>query len=145
MMPHKQAIIAIQFIFIFFACIASRSNAQGSENEKAVKAYYSGFETHNWNLVVKQFAEGFTFTTPINDHISAKEFKDSCWGTNKYIKKVNFIKMVESGNDVILLVEINTTDNKVVRNVDIYTFNAGKIKSIEVFFGPGESYPGHKN
>ena len=144
-MQCKQGLIGIPFVIILLSCIALKSNAQGGENEKAVKAYYSGFETHNWNLVASQLAKGFTFTTPINDHISAKEFKDSCWGTNRFFKNVKFIKMIENGNDVILLVEINTTDNKVVRNVDIYTFSAGKIKSIEVFFGPGESYPGHEN
>jgi hypothetical protein len=142
----KQPIIIMQLALILLVCMAAKNSfAQQDEKEKAVKAYYSGFETHNWNLVVEQFAKGFTFTTPINDHISAKEFKDSCWGTNRFFKKVNFLKMVESGNEVFLLVEINTTDNKVVRNVDIYTFSAGKIKTIEVFFGAGESYPGNKN
>jgi hypothetical protein len=53
--------------------------------------------------------------------------------------------MVQSGNDLILLVEIHTTDNKLARNVDIYTFSEGKIKSIEVFFGPGLKYPGNTN
>lgn len=118
--------------------------AQGTEKEKAVKAYYTGFETHNWDLVASQLADGFTFTTPINDHISIKEFKDSCWGTNRFFKSFNFVKMVKSGNDLILLVEINTTDNKLVRNVDIYTFSEGKIKSVEVFFGRGAKYPGNK-
>lgn len=44
----------------------------------------------------------------------------------------------------MLLVEIITTDNKVVRNVDVYSFNnTGKIKSIETFFGAGSKYPGN--
>jgi hypothetical protein len=29
-----------------------------------------------------------------------------------------------------------------VRNTEYYTFNNGKIKSIECFFGPGAGYPG---
>lgn len=129
---------------IFFLAVMTVNGlfAQGTEKEKAVKAYYSGFETHNWGAVASQLADGFTFTTPINDHISLKEFKDNCWGTNRFTKNVHFIKMVQSGNDLILLVEINTTDNKIVRNVDIYTFSRGKIKSIEVFFGRGSKYPG---
>lgn len=129
---------------LFFVAVMAVNGifAQSTEKEKAVKAYYAGFETHNWQLVASQLADGFTFTTPINDHISVKEFKDSCWGTNRFFKKVNFIKMVQSDNDVILLVEINTTDNKLVRNVDIYTFSGGKIKSVEVFFGAGSKYPG---
>ena len=131
-------------ILIFFTAVLTINGlfAQGTEKEKAVKAYYSGFETHNWSLVASQLADGFTFTTPINDHISLKEFKGNCWGTNRFTKKVHFIKMFQSGNDLILLVEINTTDNKIARNVDIYTFSGGKIKSIEVFFGRGSKYPG---
>ncbi len=52
---------------------------------------------------------------------------------------------MEKGDDLMLLVEIITTDGKVIRNVDDYTFsNTGKIKSIEVFFGAGSKYPGNK-
>jgi predicted SnoaL-like aldol condensation-catalyzing enzyme len=133
--------------FTLLVCMAATSIlAKDTKNEKVVKAYYSGYENHNWNTVAAQLADGFTFTSPNNDnHIPLDKFKEKCWPTNKFCKKVNFIKMVESGNDVLLLVEINTTDNKVVRNVDFYKFKDGKIKSIEVFFGAGAKYPGNKN
>ena len=93
-----------------------------------------------------QFADGFTFTSPNNDdHISVDKFKEKCWGTAKFIKKVNYIKMVENGDDLMLLVQIITVDDKVVRNVDVFSFSStGKIKSIEVFFGAGSKYPGNK-
>ena len=95
-------------------------------------------------MVASQFADGFTFTSPNNDdHISVEKFKEKCWGTNVSFKKVNYIKMTENGKDLILLVEIITTENKVVRNVDIFNFSSGKIKSIEVFFGSGSKYPGN--
>lgn len=132
-------IICLQLIYF-----AGTVDAQSTEKGKAVKAYYSGYEKHDWNTVVAQFAKDFTFTSPNNDdHISVEKFKEKCWPTNSFCKKVNFIKMIESGNDLFLLVEIITTDNKVVRNVDLYKFSAGKIKSIEVFFGPGSKYPGN--
>jgi hypothetical protein len=41
-----------------------------------------------------------------------------------------------------LLIQIITTDDKVIRKVDVFSFN--KIKSIEVFFGAGSKYPGNK-
>ncbi len=131
---------------LLLICIVAGSNAQSTEKEKVVKAYYSGFEKHDWNEVASQFTDDFAFTSPNNDdHISAEKFKEKCWGTNKFFKKVNYIKMSESGNDLFLLVEIITTENKVVRNVDVFNFSStGKIKSIETFFGAGESYPGNK-
>ncbi len=131
---------------LLFTCFAAGSNAQITAKEKVVKAYYSGFEKHDWNIVAAQFAPGFTFTSPNNDdHISIEKFKEKCWGTNKFFKKVNLIKMTESGDDLFLLVEIFTTDNSVVRNVDVFNFSkTGKIKSIETFFGTGTKYPGNK-
>ncbi len=115
-----------------------------TEKEKAVRAYYSGFEKHNWDTVAAQFSDDFTFTSPNNDdHISVEKFKEKCWGTNSFVKKVSFLEMTESGNTVFLLVEIITTDNKVVRNIDMFSFNGNKIKSIEVFFGAGSKYPGN--
>ena len=130
---------------LLLTSFVAQSNAQNTEKEKVVKAYYSGFEKHDWNTVAAQFADGFTFTSPNNDdHISIEKFKEKCFSTNKFFKKVNFIKMTESGDDLFLLVEIITTDNNVVRNVDVFNFNAGKIKSIEVFFGAGSKYPGNK-
>jgi predicted SnoaL-like aldol condensation-catalyzing enzyme len=130
---------------LLLICITIRSDAQTTEKEKVVEAYYSGFENHDWNTVAAQLAEGFTFTSPNNDdHISIEKFKEKCWGTNAYFKKVNFVKWAEGGDELFLMVEITTTDNKVVRNIDVYDFDAGKIKSIEVFFGSGSKYPGNE-
>jgi SnoaL-like domain len=133
-------------ICLLLICMAASSDAQSTEKEKVVKAYYSGFERKDWNAVAAQFADGFTFTSPNNDdHISVDKFKEKCWGTAKFIKKVDYIKMVENGDDLMLLVQIITVDDKVVRNVDVFSFSStGKIKSIEVFFGAGSKYPGNK-
>jgi hypothetical protein len=131
---------------LLFVCLAASSYAQSAEKEKVVKAYYSGFEKNDWYTVAAQFADGFTFTSPNNDdHISVDQFKDKCFPTAKYFKKVDYIKMAENDDYLMLLVQITTVDDKIVRNVDVYRFSStGKIKSIEVFFGAGSKYPGNK-
>jgi SnoaL-like protein len=133
-------------ISLFFICMAAGIYAQGTEKEKAVMAYYSGFENKDWNTVSAQFADGFTFTSPNNDdHISIEKFKEKCWSTAKFVKKVSYIKMLEKDDNLMLLVQITTTDGSIVRNVDVFSFNnAGKISSVEVFFGAGSKYPGNK-
>jgi hypothetical protein len=133
-------------ISLLFICLAASSNAQNAGREKVVKAYYSGFETKDWDAVSNELADGFTFTSPNNDdHLSVQKFKEKCWGTAKYFKKVDYIKMAENDDYLMLLVQITTVDDKIVRNVDVFSFsNTGKIKSIEVFFGAGTKYPGNK-
>jgi hypothetical protein len=126
-------------------CITHTSYAQDTQKETAVKAYYDGFQNKNWDAVASQLDAAFTFTSPANDndHISLEKFHQECWGTSKYFKAVSFVKMFESGDQLALLVQITTTDNKIVRNVDIFNFNSvGKIKAVEVFFGAGIGYPG---
>ena len=130
--------------FTLFICMAGNMHAQGTAKEKAVRAYYSGFEKKDWNEVAARLARDFTFTSPNNDdHLPLEKFKEKCWGTAEFVKKVSYIKMVEKGEDLMLLVQINTADGSIVRNIDVFTFNkTGKIKSIEVFFGAGSKYPG---
>ncbi len=143
----KGCFIALPFMLILLDCISFRTAAQDTEKEKAVKAYYAGFQKHDWSSVAGQLTDDFTFTSPAgDDHISVERYKEKCWPTNKFFKSVTFVKMIEKGDDLILLVEINTTDDKVVRNIDLFSFNgSGKIRSHECFFGAGESYPGHSS
>src|SRR5450432_2395664 len=133
-------------ICLLLVCMACSSKAQTTAKQKAVMAYYAGFEKKDWDAVAAQFADGFTFTSPNNDdHLSVDKFKEKCWGTAKFFKKVNYIKMLENGDYLMLLVQITTVDDNIVRNVDVFSFSStGKIKSIEVFFGAGSKYPGNK-
>ncbi len=126
-------------------CMTATGYAQDTQKETAVKAYYNGFEDKNWDAVASQLDAAFTFTSPANDndHISLEKFHQLCWGTSKYFKTVSFVKMFENGDQLALLVQITTTDNKTVRNLDVFNFNsAGKIAAVEVFFGAGIGYPG---
>jgi hypothetical protein len=148
MKQFKQAIIVMPFALILLACMtATNTYAQDAGKEKAARAYYAGFENKNWALTSNQLADGFTFTSPAgDDHISVETFKERCFPTSKFTKKVSFLKMSETGNELFVLVEINTTDNKIVRNVDLFTFNSlGKIKAFECFFGTGIGFPGHNS
>jgi hypothetical protein len=129
---------------LLFICMIAGAEAQNTAKERSVKAYYSGFQKNDWNRVAAQFDKSFTFTSPNDDdHISIAQFKEKCFPTAKYFKKVEYLKMVEKGDDLMLLVRITTTDGKIIRNVDVYNFSkSGKIRSIEVFFGAGSKYPG---
>jgi hypothetical protein len=148
MKQFKQALMVLQFALILLTCVtATNAYAQDTRQEKTIKTFYSGFVNKDWNTVASTLADDFNFTSPApDDHITLSAFHEKCFPTSKFTKEVNFLKMVESGNQVFLLVQINTTDNKIVRNMDYYTFNsAGKIQSYECFFGTGIGYPGHNS
>lgn len=129
------------FLSLIFCGIAVYAQAQNAE--KVIKNYLKSYETKDWNMLTSQLADGFTFTSPNgDDHLTLAQYKERCWPTNKYFKSIDFPKIMVEGNTAFAMYDITTTDNQVVHNVEYYTFNNGKIKSIECFFGAGIKFPG---
>jgi hypothetical protein len=117
--------------------------AKVQDADKIIRTYFSGYVKKDWSIVASQLADGFTFTSPSpDDHIPLATYKARCWGQSKFFKKIEFSKIIVDGNSAFATYNITTTDNKVIRNTEYYTFSNGKIKSIECFFGgTGAGYP----
>jgi len=132
----KSMLLAIMLCGIFVAGKAQNAT-------KIIKTYFSGYEKKDWSITSSQLAEGFTFTSPTpDDHIPLDVYKQRCWPQAKFIKKFDFIAIVQDGDHAFALYNITTTDEKIIRNAEYYTFSDGKIKSIECFFGgSGAGYP----
>lgn len=127
----------------FLLTMIQTSFSQTRSNEQIIKAYYGGFEKKDWGQVESQLANGFTFTSPApDDHISTQQFKAKCWTQASHIRKFEYVRMFGSGDETFALIQILTDTGKTIRNLEFFTFENGKIKSIEVFFGgTGQGYP----
>lgn len=117
--------------------------AKAQDADKIIRTYFSGYAKKDWSIVASQLADGFTFTSPApDDHIPLATYKARCWGQSQFFKKIEFSKIIVEGNSAFATYNVTTTDNKVIRNTEYYTFSNGKIKSIECFFGgTGVGYP----
>jgi hypothetical protein len=127
-------------IFLLSVC-AQETRSQS--NEDIIKAYFGGWEKKDWNQVAAQLAPGFTFTSPApDDHINTKQFYDKCWVQAGHIRKFEYVRMYGKGNETFALVHVLTDTGAAIRNIEFFTFENGKIKSIEVFFGgSGQGFP----
>jgi hypothetical protein len=108
---------------------------------KAVRDWYTAFEKKDWNLMQGVLADGFNFSSPLDDHISLASFKERCWPNSANIKRVDVDKIVINGDDVVVIANGYTNSNKIFRNCDCFKLKDGKIAAYECFFGPGISYP----
>jgi len=128
-------------LVILFCGITIAGKAQNAS--RIIKTYFSGYEKKDWSITSGQLADGFTFTSPApDDHIPLAVYKQRCWPQSKFVKKFDLISIVQEGNHAFVLYNATTTDNKVIRNTEYYTFSNGKIRSIECFFGgSGAGYP----
>ncbi len=62
-------------------------------NGKIIRAYYSAFEKKDWNSMEQVLADGFTFSSPLDDHISVAAFKERCWPNCNNIKRFEVDKV----------------------------------------------------
>ncbi len=131
-------LLAIALLLVNSGC-NSRSNNQS--NKKMIKDYYAAYEKKDWNMLTSFLAEGFNFTSPQDDHIDLKTYKERCWPNSANIKKFDIDKLVVDGDDAFVTYNGWTTDGKLFRNTEYFRFKEGKIKENACFFGPGVSFP----
>jgi hypothetical protein len=115
-----------------------------SSKQKMIKDYYAAYEKKDWNMLTSLLADGFTFTSPNDDHIDLQTYKERCWPNSVNIKRFDIDKLMVEGDDAFVTYNGWTTDGRVFRNTEYFKFEGGKIKENACFFGPGVSFPNNK-
>ena len=105
------------------------------------KGYYGAFERHDRSFMEENLAADFTFTSPFDDHIDRVAYFQRCWPKEPLHQKFDFVTVAQDGDKVMIAYDCtmripNTTHPEArFRNAELMTFENGKLKSVEVFFG----------
>ena len=133
------------FAIALFLLNSSFTNVvSGLSDEKIIKDYYAAYEKKDWKMLTSLLANGFTFTSPNDDHIDLKTYKERCWPNAYKIKRFDIDKLIIKGDDAFVTYNGWTTDGRVFRNTEYFKFKDGKILENACFFGPGISFPNNK-
>ena len=114
---------------------------ENTANGKIIKAWYTAWEKRDWNLMTQILADGFTFSSPLDDHIKINAVKERCWPNAGKFKTVDVQQLIMNGDAVFVIINGYNTEGKLFRNCDYFKLKDGKISSYECFFGPGINYP----
>jgi len=114
---------------------------ENTANGKIIKAWYTAWQKRDWNLMTQILADGFTFSSPLDDHINLNAVKERCWPNAGKIKSVDVQQLLINGDVVFVVANAYNTDGKFFRNCDYFKLKNGKIAAYECFFGPGINYP----
>ena len=104
-------------------------------------AYYTAFEKKDWNLIQPVLADGFTFSSPLDDHIKINAVKERCWPNAGKFKNIEVQQLIMNGDAVFIINNGQSTAGEFIRNCDYFKLKDGKIASYECFFGPGINFP----
>jgi hypothetical protein len=120
---------------------STTAGLQNTLNVKAIKAWYTAWQKNDWNSLEQVLATGFTFSSPLDDHINVKTVKERCWPNAGKFKRVEFEKFVVNGDDAFVIGNAWTINGKFMRNIDYFKLKDGQIAAYECFFGPGVNFP----
>ena len=126
--------------------IASARAQTGSglspENEETIRKYYRTWETKDWPTMDGMLADDFTFSSPVDDHISKSAFKKGCWDTQiALIGRNDLTHLIGAGNDAFVMYVCHTTNGKTFRNVEYLRLKNRQVGAIECYFGAQNNFP----
>jgi ketosteroid isomerase-like protein len=121
---------------------ASTKTELRSKSQEAVRKYYAAWEAKEWHQIDLMLADDFTFSSPLDDHISKSDFKTGCWDTQiAYINRFDLKQVIGTDNEAFVMYICHTTNGKTFQNVEYFQFRDNKVKAVECYFGGKSSFP----
>jgi ketosteroid isomerase-like protein len=108
---------------------------------ECAKGCYRAYETGDRAFIEGNLAPGFTFTSPFDDHIGRDAYFARCWPKENIDKTFSFVTVMQDGDKVFVAYDATMRMPNAAhpaarfRNAELMTFEHGKLKSVEVFFG----------
>lgn len=126
------------------AADADAPTSETSTNEMVVRNWYNLWRTEkkNWGPFDAVMADDFTFTSPVDDHISKSAFKKNCWDTQiAFVDQFDLELVTVKGNEALVKYHCYTKNGKSFRNVEYLRLRNQKIAALECYFGGKLTYP----
>lgn len=121
---------------------AQSGTALSPKKEATIRTYYGAWEKKDWELVNSLVASDFTFSSPMDNHISKSSFKRGCWDTQiNFIERFDLQQVVGNGDNAFVLYVCHTRNGKTLQNVEYFRFRDEKIAAIECYFGAPANFP----
>jgi hypothetical protein len=106
------------------------------DRKRIARECYEAFAAGDRDVIERDFAEDFTFSAPPDPLLDRDGYFDRCWPGAGKGQSFDFVRLVESGDEVIVTYELRRPDGTGGRNTEILTFDENdKIVRVEVYFG----------
>jgi ketosteroid isomerase-like protein len=106
-----------------------------SDRIQTAKDFYRAFATGDRSFVEEHMTDDFTFSAPPDPFLDRAGYFERCWPGAGKGQTFEFIRLIESGDEVIVTYESKYPDGTKGRNTEILKFEGDKITKAEVYFG----------
>ena len=106
-----------------------------SDRIDTARELYVAFAAGDRDVVDRILAEDFTFSSPVDVGLDRAGYFERCWPGAGQQQQFEFVRLVETGEEVIVTYEMTGQDGARGRNTEILAFDGDRITGAEVYFG----------
>ena len=106
-----------------------------TDRSELARAMYRAFAAADRRAVERLLADDFTFSSPPEPSLDRAGYFERCWPNAGRVEAFDFVRLIESGDEVVVTYEATRTDGTRFRNTEVLTFAGDKLTRAEVYFG----------
>jgi len=106
-----------------------------SDRVNTARELYLAFAAGDRDAVEGILADEFTFSSPVDVGLDRAGYFERCWPGAAQAQQFQFVRLVETGDEVIVTYEMTHQDGGRGRNTEILSFDGDRITGAEVYLG----------
>jgi ketosteroid isomerase-like protein len=100
-----------------------------------IRAIFAAYMSNDRGVVEDALTDDFRFTSPYDDEIDKATYFERCWCNSDWIERHELEKIFVDGNEAFVTYRCVAKGGKNFRNTEFFTFEGGRVKRIDVYFG----------
>jgi hypothetical protein len=106
-----------------------------SDRINTARELYLAFAAGDRDVVEGILADEYTFSSPVDVGLDRAGYFERCWPGAGQAQQFEFVRLVETGDEVIVTYEMTHKGGGRGRNTEILSFDGDRITGAEVYFG----------
>jgi ketosteroid isomerase-like protein len=106
-----------------------------ADRKQIAQQLYEAFSAGDRDFFEEHLADDLLFSSPPDPELDRAGFWERCWPGAGRGQGIDIMRLVESGDEVVVTYELRRTDGSGGRNTEVLTFDGDRVKRIEVYFG----------
>jgi ketosteroid isomerase-like protein len=107
-----------------------------ADRKQIARDSYAAFAACDRRFFEERLSDDFVFSAPPDPKLDRDGYFERCWPGAGRGQDFEFVRLIESGDEVVVTYESDTSSGGRARNTEIVTFDDGdQIVRTEVYFG----------
>ncbi|HEY1514833.1 MAG TPA: nuclear transport factor 2 family protein [Solirubrobacteraceae bacterium] len=96
---------------------------------------YLAFASGDRAAIERTLSDDFSFSSPVDVGLDRAGYFKRCWPGAGQGQEFEFVRLVQSGDEVIVTYEVRHPDGHTGRNTEVLAFSGAEVCRAEVYFG----------